>query len=73
MAESSLMRANGEHEANRALFGVVHEVAVGYAGADVPLVMAVLRRRLSGVPGMDDHGLRRIAEEINVGRDPSGL
>ncbi|MEV8630832.1 hypothetical protein AB0395_04175 [Streptosporangium sp. NPDC051023] len=73
MAESSLTRANGEHEANRVLFRVVHEVAVGYAGADVSLVTAVLHRRLTGVPGMDDHGIRRIAEEISVGRDPSGL
>ncbi|MEV7008806.1 hypothetical protein [Streptosporangium sp. NPDC051022] len=73
MAESSLTRANGEHEANRALFGTVHEIAVGYAGADVSLVATVLRGRLAGVPGMDDLGIRWIAEEISVGRDPSGL
>lgn len=73
MAKSSLTRTDGEHEANRALFGTVHEVAVRYAGAEVSQVMAVLRGRLVGVPGMDDHGIRRIAEEISVGRDPSGL
>jgi hypothetical protein len=73
MAEVSLIRADGEHEANRALFGVVHEVAVRYAGADVPRVTAVLRGLLAGVPGMDEHGLRLIAQEISVGRDPSGL
>ncbi|GHH72340.1 hypothetical protein GCM10017673_27260 [Streptosporangium violaceochromogenes] len=73
MAEAAAVRAGGEYETNRLLFGVVHEVAVGYAGAAVPQVVAVLRRRLAGVPGMDDHGIRRIAEEISVGRDPSGL
>jgi hypothetical protein len=25
------------------------------------------------VPGLDEQGIRRIAEEISVGRDPSGL
>ncbi|WP_433249170.1 hypothetical protein ACQPYK_01895 [Streptosporangium sp. CA-135522] len=73
MTEASLMRTNTEHEANRVLFRIVHEVAVGYAGADVAQVVAVLRRRLVDVPGLDDHGFLRIAEEISVGRDPSGL
>ncbi len=73
MVEGFLTRANNDHEANRALFWIVHEVATRHAGADVSLVMAVLRGRLAGVPGMDEYGLRRIAEEISVGRDPSGL
>ncbi|MFI6798510.1 hypothetical protein [Streptosporangium canum] len=73
MAEASLTSTDVEHEANRLLFRIVHEVAVGHAGADVSQVVAVLRRRLVNVPGLDDHGLRRIAEEISVGRDPSGL
>lgn len=73
MAEASLTGTDVEREANRLLFKVVHEVAVGHAGADVSQVVAVLRRRLVNVPGLDDHGLRRIAEEISVGRDPSGL
>lgn len=73
MAEASLTGTDVEHEANRLLFRIVHEVAVGHAGADVSQVVAVLRRRLVNVPGLDGHGLRRIAEEISVGRDPSGL
>ncbi|MFF5213216.1 hypothetical protein [Streptosporangium sp. NPDC000396] len=73
MAEASLIQANTEHEANRMLFRIVHEIAVAYAGADMPQVVAALRGRLVDVPGLDDDGLRRIAEEISVGRDPSGL
>ncbi|MER5320586.1 hypothetical protein [Streptosporangium roseum] len=73
MAETSLTSTDVEHEANRLLFRIVHEVAVGHAGADVSQVLAVLRRRLVNVPGLDGQGLRRIAEEISVGRDPSGL
>jgi hypothetical protein len=73
MTEASLIRTNVEHEANRVLFGIVHEVAMGYAGAGVAEVAAVLRRRLVSVPGLDEQGIRRIAEEISVGRDPSGL
>ncbi|MFJ2028242.1 hypothetical protein [Streptosporangium sp. NPDC087985] len=73
MTEASLLRTDAEHEANRVLFRTVHEIAVGYAGAAVPQVIAVLRRRLVDVPGLDEQGLRRIAEEISVGRDPSGL
>ncbi|MDP9863763.1 MULTISPECIES: hypothetical protein [Streptosporangium] len=73
MAEASLIRTYADRDAERALFRTVHEVAVGYAGVEVSQVFDVLRRRLVGVPGLDDHGLRRIAEEISVGRDPSGL
>jgi hypothetical protein len=73
MTEASLIRTNVEHEANRVLFGIVHEVATGYAGVSVFEVAAVLRRRLVGVPGLDEQGIRRIAEEISVGRDPSGM
>jgi len=39
----------------------------------VPEVMGVLRQRLPGVPGLDEVELRRLAEQISVGRDPSGL
>lgn len=73
MAEASLIRTYVDRDAERALFRTVHEVAVGYAGAEVSQVFDVLRIRLAGVPGLDGHGLRRIAEEISVGRDPSGL
>jgi hypothetical protein len=72
MAEGFPIRTNVEHEANRVLFGIVHEVARGYAGASVFEVAAVLRQRLVSVPGLDEQGIRRIAEEISVGRDPSG-
>ncbi|GGS61568.1 hypothetical protein GCM10010156_20250 [Planobispora rosea] len=79
MTEASLARAETTirtgtgYEADRALFRTVHEVAVEYAGAAVPRVTAVLRHRLNGVPGLDGPELLRIAEEISVGRDPSGL
>ncbi|MEV5412295.1 hypothetical protein AB0K60_26105 [Thermopolyspora sp. NPDC052614] len=61
------------HQANQALFRAVHEIAADHAGRSVPEVMGVLQRRLSGVPGLDDTEIRRIAEQISVGRDPSGL
>ncbi|GIH75082.1 hypothetical protein [Planobispora longispora] len=78
MTEASLARTevigrDTGYDAERALFRIVHEVAVEYAGAAVPEVVAVLRRRLGGVPGLDGPDLRRVAEEISVGRDPSGL
>ncbi|MBB2908880.1 hypothetical protein FHS43_000126 [Streptosporangium becharense] len=73
MADVSRTAPGIDYEANRMLFRIVHEIAVRHAGASVPEVMAALRLRLVGVPGLDDHGMRRIAEEISVGRDPSGL
>ncbi|MBB5130878.1 hypothetical protein HNP84_000566 [Thermocatellispora tengchongensis] len=66
-------RDNAEHEANMALFRVVHEIATRFAGRPVPVVLAELRARVPAAPGLDGGELLRIAEEISVGRDPSGL
>ncbi|WP_285777714.1 hypothetical protein [Microtetraspora sp. NBRC 13810] len=62
-----------ERAANLLLFQAVHEVATGYAGRQVPAVLAALRRHLPAAPGLDAAELLRIAEEISVGRDPSGI
>jgi hypothetical protein len=64
---------NAEHEANQMLFQVVHEVATGLAGRPAPSVFAALRGRVPRAPGLDDGELMRIAQEISIGRDPSGL
>jgi len=66
-------RVTREREANLALFRAVHEVAVRHAGEPFHQVVSVLTNSLPGVPGLDDTEIRRIAEEISVGRDPSGL
>nr|BFE85282.1 hypothetical protein GCM10020093_078830 [Planobispora longispora] len=55
MTEASLARTevigrDTGYDAERALFRIVHEVAVEYAGAAVPEVVAVLRRRWAGCP-----------------------
>ncbi|WP_067185787.1 hypothetical protein [Microtetraspora niveoalba] len=66
-------RVTQEREANLTLFRVVHEVALHHAGRPVHEVLPILRRALPVVPGLDEPEVRRIAEQISVGRDPSGL
>ncbi|GLX00285.1 hypothetical protein [Microtetraspora sp. NBRC 16547] len=66
-------RVTQEREANLILFRVVHEVAVRHAGQPFHEVLSILRRALPSVPGLDEPEVRRIAEQISVGRDPSGL
>ncbi|GIH27470.1 hypothetical protein Aph01nite_57800 [Acrocarpospora phusangensis] len=66
-------RAAYDREANRLLFRVVHEVAVRHAGRPFDEVVQVLRRDLPGSPSLAEEEIRRIAEQISVGRDPSGL
>ncbi|WP_433220077.1 hypothetical protein [Microtetraspora malaysiensis] len=66
-------RVTQEREANLTLFRVVHEVAVRHGGRPFHEVLPILRRALPPVPGLDEPEVRRIAEEIAVGRDPSGL
>jgi hypothetical protein len=61
------------HDTDEALFRAVHGIAGRLAGQPVPVVMAALMRQLPKAPGLDLAELRRIAEEISVGRDPSGL
>lgn len=56
-----------------ALFTTVHEIAQGFAGRPVEEVAEVLLRRLPSAPGIQQEEIRKIAEEISVGRDPSGL
>ncbi|WP_219471592.1 hypothetical protein [Nonomuraea rhizosphaerae] len=60
-------------EADEALFRTVHGIAGELAGQPVHVVMDALARRLPKAPGLDTAEIRRIAEEISVGRDPSGL
>jgi hypothetical protein len=73
MMEPRVAEINHEHEANLVLFRVVHELAVGLAGRPVPVVLGALRARLPRLPGLTETELLRIAEEISIGRDPSGL
>jgi hypothetical protein len=73
MPKTDLNQPSDQHQESMALFRVVHEIARGHAGRPVHQVMSVLRERLPGVPGLDDGEIRRIAEEISVGRDPSGM
>lgn len=61
------------HDTEEALFRAVHGIAGRLAGHPVPVVMEALMRQLPKAPGLDLAELRRIAEEISVGRDPSGL
>ncbi|MEU7744383.1 hypothetical protein AB0L53_09875 [Nonomuraea sp. NPDC052129] len=61
------------HDTDEALFRAVHGIAGRLAGQPVPVVMDALLRQLPKAPGLDMAELRRIAEEISVGRDPSGL
>ncbi|PZG42790.1 hypothetical protein C1I98_19385 [Spongiactinospora gelatinilytica] len=69
------LRGDAEHERNLALFRIVHEVATHHAGRPVPAVLATLRDRVPRAPGLglDEGALLRIAHEISVGHDPSGL
>ncbi|GAA3310033.1 MULTISPECIES: hypothetical protein [Nonomuraea] len=55
------------------LFRTVHIIASRFAGQPVPVVMEALTRYLPQAPGISSPEIRRIAEEISVGRDPSGL
>ncbi|HEY9522897.1 MAG TPA: hypothetical protein VIR33_06640 [Thermopolyspora sp.] len=73
MSKTDPTQASDQYQQDMALFRVVHEIASRHAGRPVGEVMGVLRRRLPGVPGLDDGEIRRIAEQINVGRDPSGI
>ncbi len=66
-------RVTREREANLILFRIVHDVAVRHAGQPLNEVIPILRRSLPGAPHLDEAEVRRIAEEISVGRDPSGL
>lgn len=61
------------HDTDRTLFLTVHGIAGQLAGQPVPVVMDALMRQLPKAPGIDAAEIRRIAEEISVGRDPSGL
>ncbi|WP_327088328.1 hypothetical protein OIE66_39400 [Nonomuraea sp. NBC_01738] len=61
------------HDTDAALFQTVHGIAGRLAGQPVPVVMDALMRHLPKAPGIDVSQIRRIAEEISVGRDPSGL
>lgn len=61
------------HDTDDALFRTVHGIAGRMAGQPVPVVMDALLRHLPKAPGLDVAEIRRIAEEISVGRDPSGL
>lgn len=58
---------------DEALFRTVHGIAGQMAGQPVPAVIDALVRRLPQSSGLTGDDLRRIAEEISVGRDPSGL
>ncbi|GAA2208616.1 hypothetical protein GCM10009850_040740 [Nonomuraea monospora] len=61
------------HDTDDALFRVVHGVAGRFAGQPVPVVMEALLRHLPQTSGVEAADIRKIAEEISVGRDPSGL
>ncbi|MEW9554598.1 hypothetical protein [Nonomuraea sp. NPDC050783] len=61
------------HDTEEALFRAVHGIAGRLAGSPVPVIMKALVRDLPKAPGLEVAELRRIAEEISVGRDPSGL
>ncbi|GII28362.1 hypothetical protein [Planotetraspora mira] len=66
-------RVSREREANMVLFRAVHDVARRHAGEPFHQVVSALASTLPGTPRLDEAELRRIAEEISVGRDPSGL
>ncbi|GAA0969312.1 hypothetical protein GCM10009555_016170 [Acrocarpospora macrocephala] len=66
-------RVSREREANRLLFRIVHHVAIHHAGRPFDEIVGVLRRELPGSPPLAEEEIRRIAEQISVGRDPSGL
>ncbi|MBP2708645.1 hypothetical protein JOL79_33225 [Microbispora sp. RL4-1S] len=66
-------RATRQHEDNLSLFRAVHDVAIRHRGEPFPQVMAALAARLPGAPRLTGDEVRRIAEEISLGRDPSGL
>ncbi|NUR85566.1 MAG: hypothetical protein HOY71_15915 [Nonomuraea sp.] len=61
------------HDTDEALFRTVHGIAGRLAGQPVHVVMEALLRHLPNAPGITGAEVRRIAEEISVGRDPSGL
>ncbi|SDL11788.1 hypothetical protein [Nonomuraea jiangxiensis] len=61
------------HDTEEALFRTVHGIAGRFAGQPVPVVMDALMRQLPKAPGLEAAEIRKIAEEISVGRDPSGL
>ncbi|MFB9630792.1 hypothetical protein [Nonomuraea helvata] len=60
-------------DTEEALFRAVHGIAGRFAGQPVPVVMEALMRHLPKAPGLEVAEIRKIAEEISVGRDPSGL
>ncbi|MBO3745934.1 hypothetical protein J5X84_07620 [Streptosporangiaceae bacterium NEAU-GS5] len=66
-------QVTAEREATRTLFRIVHDVALEQAGRPVREVVAALRGRLPGTPRLDDIEIIRIAEQISVGLDPTGL
>ncbi|GAA0383416.1 hypothetical protein GCM10009530_37820 [Microbispora corallina] len=66
-------RATRAHEDNQTLFRAVHEVAVRHGGQPFHQVVAALTRTLPREPHLGADEVRRIAEEISLGRDPSGL
>jgi hypothetical protein len=66
-------QVTAEREVTRMLFRTVHDVAVEQAGHPLREVVEALRSRLPGTPQLDDAAILRIAEQISVGRDPSGL
>ncbi|MGA4995521.1 hypothetical protein [Nonomuraea bangladeshensis] len=61
------------HHSEKALFLAVHGIAGRFAGQPVPVVMEALLRGLPKAPGLEVTEIRKIAEEISVGRDPSGM
>ncbi|TKK90559.1 hypothetical protein FDA94_06095 [Herbidospora galbida] len=66
-------RVARERAENQMLFQAVHEVARDHAGGAVDDVVAALLRNLPPAPRLSGDEVRRIAEQISVGRDPSGL
>ncbi|MCG5220194.1 hypothetical protein [Streptosporangium sp. KLBMP 9127] len=64
---------NTEHEVNQALFRVVNEIATDLAGRPVPRVFAALRDQVPTAAGLHNGELLQIAQEISIGRNPSGL
>jgi len=68
----AMSEGTDQYEVNRRLFHVVHDVAVAHAGQPADAVAGVLRERLPREAGLAEEEIRRIAEEISVGRDPSG-
>ncbi|GAA0375821.1 hypothetical protein Acor_73300 [Acrocarpospora corrugata] len=66
-------RVSHEREANRLLFRIVHHVARQHAGRPLDEIVTVLQRDLPPAPTLAEEEIRRIAEQISVGRDPSGF